>query len=145
MRDALIPISAAIVATFIGTAANAATITSVSLNLRTGPTTAYPAIVVVPARQAVVVYGCTAGPGWCDVGWGGYRGWIAAAYVGGPISAYPVLVYDPVVYHNTYYVGRPYYGIGPGLPPRVEARRDARIGYRVDRRMDRRWDRWGHD
>jgi uncharacterized protein YraI len=145
MRHALLPIAAGLLAAVTATGASAATsVTSASLNLRTGPATGYPAITVVPARQAVTVYGCTAGPGWCDIGWAGYRGWIAASYLG-PIGAYPVLVYDPVVYHNAYYVGQPYYGIGPGLSPRAEARRDARIGYRVDRRMDRRWERWGHD
>lgn len=142
MHRALTSIAAGLAGLLLVTSANAQTsVTTTALNLRTGPATAYPVIATIPARQAVSVFGCTAGRGWCDIGWAGYRGWLAAAYLG-PVAAYPVVVYDPVIYHNAYYAGQPYYGVGPGLPPRAEARRDARIGYRVERRMDRRWDRW---
>lgn len=141
MLHAMTSFAAGLAALLLSGAADAAAITSVSLNIRTGPSTAYPAIAVVPASQPVVVYGCTAGPAWCDVSWGSYRGWIAAAYIG-PVVTYPVVVFNPVVYHNTFYVGRPYYGIGPAWSPRAEVRRDARVAHRVDRRMDRRWDHW---
>ncbi len=145
MHHALLPVVAGIVGVLFVTDADAQTsVTSAPLNLRTGPATAYPAIATIPAGQAVHVYGCTAGPGWCDVGWSSYRGWLAAAYLG-PVAAYPVVLYDQVLYHNAYYAGQPYHGVGPGLPPRADARRDARIDYRVHRRMDRRWDRWGPD
>ncbi len=145
MHHALTTIVAGVAGFLFVTGANAQTsVTTTALNLRTGPATAYPIIATVPARQAVTVFGCTAGPGWCDIRWAGYRGWLAAAYLG-PVAAYPVVVYDPVGYHNAYYVGQPYYGVGPGLPPRMAARRDARIDYRVHRRMDRRWDRWTSD
>lgn len=145
MHRALFPVTAVIASVLLATGAEAQTsVTSTTLNLRTGPATAYPVIATVPARQVVSVYGCTAGPGWCDIGWSGYRGWLAAAYLG-PVARYPVVVYDPVVYQNAYYFGQPYYGVGPGLPPRMAARRDARIDYRVHRRMDRRWDRWSGD
>ena len=145
MHRALTTIAAGVASFLLVTGADAQTsVTTTALNLRTGPATAYPVIATVPPRQAVTVFGCTAGPGWCDIGWAGYRGWLAAAYLG-PVAAYPVVVYDPVVYHNAYYAGQPYYGVGPGLPPRMAARRDARIDYRVHRRMDRRWDRWTGD
>lgn len=143
MQRAMIPAVVGIASLlFAGSAAAQTSITSTVLNLRTGPATAYPAIATVPARQMVSVHGCTAGPGWCDISWSGYRGWLAAAYLG-PVVAYPIVVYDPVVYHNAFYTGQPYYGVGPGLPPRMDARRDARVEYRVHRRMDRRWERWG--
>ena len=145
MHSALIPVAVGIAGVLFASGAEAQTsVTSRALNLRTGPAVAYPAIATVPAGQAVNVYGCTAGPAWCDVAWAGYRGWLAASYLG-PVATYPVVVYDPVVYQNAYYVGQPYYGIGPGLPSRMAARRDARIDYRVHRRMDRRWDRWAGD
>ena len=145
MHRALTTIAAGVASFLFVTGADAQTsVTTTALNLRTGPATAYPVIATVPPRQAVTVFGCTAGPGWCDIGWAGYRGCLAAVYLG-PVAAYPVVVYDPVVYHNAYYAGQPYYGVGPGLPPRMAARRDARIDYRVHRRMDRRWDRWTGD
>ena len=113
MHRALTTIAAGVASFLFVTGADAQTsVTTTALNLRTGPATAYPVIATVPPRQAVTVFGCTAGPGWCDIGWAGYRGWLAAAYLG-PVAAYPVVVYDPVVYHNAYYAGPPYYVVGP--------------------------------
>ena len=48
------------------------------LNLRAGPDTDYPAIIVIPAGQYVTVYDCIPDLTWCDVSFGENRGWAAA-------------------------------------------------------------------
>lgn len=63
--------------------ASAATpsIATANVNLRAGPSTAYPAILVVPKGARVVTYGCVKSFAWCDVGYGRARGWVASAYI----------------------------------------------------------------
>jgi len=55
--------------------------TTTSLNMRAGPGVAYPWVATIPYQGAVNVYGCTAGYGWCDVGWGVTRGWASGSYL----------------------------------------------------------------
>lgn len=52
-----------------------------SVNLRAGPSTKYPVVTVLPQNAALTVYGCAAGGSWCDVSWGGSRGWMSANYI----------------------------------------------------------------
>lgn len=141
-------------ATISGSAALAADgFTTAHVNLRTGPGTAYAAIATLPPRAPVTIFGCLAGYGWCDIAWGRERGWASGAYliaaapgISAPLPAValrvgvPVVTYDLATYHNTHYLGRPYYLVPPG----VAIRRAARIQYRVNRRMERRWRRWGY-
>ncbi|MGV8984728.1 MAG: SH3 domain-containing protein [Cypionkella sp.] len=54
---------------------------STGLNLRAGPGTGYPVVSTVRNGDAVNVYGCTQGYVWCDIGWGGNRGWAYGNYV----------------------------------------------------------------
>jgi len=49
--------------------------TTSSTYLRAGPDTTFPQIQRVPYASTVEVYGCTTGYGWCDVDYGGERGW----------------------------------------------------------------------
>ncbi len=51
------------------------------LNLRAGPGTGYPVITAMSAGDPVQVYGCTSGYGWCDISWGGNRGWASGHYL----------------------------------------------------------------
>lgn len=90
--------------------------------MRTGPAVGYPPVVVVPAYALVTVYGCINGWQWCDVSWGGYRGWVAAGflrtqYLGQP-APYPYAAPQlgaPIIsfifgnYWDTHYRGRPWY------------------------------------
>lgn len=67
-----------------GASAAAAATTAVAtanVNLRAGPSTAYPAVTVVPAGTAITTFGCVSGYSWCDIGFGTYRGWVAASYI----------------------------------------------------------------
>lgn len=117
---ALAPLAAA--------AAHAATasVATADVNLRAGPGTAYPVVRVVPAGSPVATFGCLADYSWCDIGFAGARGWVAARYVtvayGGaqvvvtpvvaPRIAIPVVIYSDV-YWRTHYAAYPWYRHGP--------------------------------
>lgn len=52
-----------------------------NVNLRAGPGTGYPEVVVVPNRAPVEIFGCLQGYSWCDVGFDGVRGWVSSGYL----------------------------------------------------------------
>lgn len=119
-----------IATTAVAAAADAVTVATV--NLRAGPSTAYPVVSVMPAATRVFTHGCLAGYTWCDVAVGPWRGWIAARYIeivrrGVPVvltptvaaSAGVAVVTFSKVYWDTYYVGQPWYGgwVARPLPP----------------------------
>lgn len=54
------------VAATVATAATVAVATG-NVNLRAGPSTAYPVVTVVPAGSRIVTHGCVAGYSWCDI------------------------------------------------------------------------------
>lgn len=59
----------------------ASALVTTDLNVRTGPSTRYPAIGVLPNGAIVDVVGCTAGYSWCRVNYGGLDGWASASYL----------------------------------------------------------------
>lgn len=99
---------------------------SAAVNLRAGPGTQFPVVRTVPAGVAIVSYGCLADYTWCDVGYAGARGFVAARYVtvvsnGARVAVtppvavrigMPVVVYSPS-YWNIHYRAYPWYGRGP--------------------------------
>ncbi|WP_084539740.1 SH3 domain-containing protein [Azorhizobium doebereinerae] len=114
-----------------GAAAAATGAVAVSnVNLRAGPSTAYPAVTVVPAAAPIVTYGCVAGYSWCDISYGPYRGWVAAAYIQVVYQGAPVVLSAPVAprvgvvvvgfdrtYWDRYYTAYPWYGRWGAYPP----------------------------
>lgn len=130
-------------------AAAASAIVTTDLNIRTGPSTAYPAFDVIPSGDDVTVYGCVSGYDWCDVGWEGYRGWVSSdylAYLGDryyrePIASIgvaiglPIFAYDRYAYYDRWY-DDPYYDRWIRREIR-EDRRDFRRAIREDRREAR--------
>lgn len=52
-----------------------------NVNMRSGPSTRYPAVTVIPAGDPVEIHGCLADLPWCDVSFYGGRGWVAGRYV----------------------------------------------------------------
>ncbi|GLK86031.1 hypothetical protein GCM10017653_41010 [Ancylobacter defluvii] len=103
-----------------------------NVNLRAGPSTAYPAITVVPAGGAITAFGCLAGYTWCDIGFGPYRGWVAASYVQVVYRGAPVVLAPPIApavgvtvvtfnraYWDRYYTAYPWYGRWAAYPPPV--------------------------
>ncbi|MGB7260095.1 MAG: SH3 domain-containing protein, partial [Pseudolabrys sp.] len=51
------------------------------VNMRAGPSTAFPAVTTIPAGAGVNIHGCLDGYDWCDVGWAGDRGWVEGEYL----------------------------------------------------------------
>jgi uncharacterized protein YraI len=94
------------------------------VNLRAGPEAGYPLVARLAPGTPLVVQGCTAGYGWCDVvGPDGLRGWVYAANLvypyesrSVPVIGYGALIGLPIVtfvigsYWNDYYRNRPWYG-----------------------------------
>ena len=104
-------------------AAQTVGLTATSLALRAGPDFAYPQVAVLAPGAQVIVQGCLPDSTWCDVSFGGDRGWVPAqglyfdqrgAY--GPLPPVATEAGIPVVpfyfeeYWNSYYTGRPWYG-----------------------------------
>src|SRR5262245_41298322 len=94
-----------------------------NVNLRAGPGTYYPVIVVVPARSWISIRGCLADYAWCEVISAGNRGWMRSIYLQGwyqghyyslrdyaPRLGYPVVTFDIGPYWDNYYRDRPFYG-----------------------------------
>lgn len=52
-----------------------------AVNQRTGPSTGYPVIQVIPANARVRIYGCLSGITWCDTSYAGQRGWVSSRYL----------------------------------------------------------------
>ncbi|MFP5075749.1 SH3 domain-containing protein [Rhizobium sp. YIM 134829] len=52
-----------------------------NVNMRSGPSTAYPAVVVIPAGTSVEIHGCLSTANWCDVSFYSGRGWVSASYL----------------------------------------------------------------
>jgi uncharacterized protein YraI len=117
-----------------GAAAASPGYVTTSLNLRAGPSTSYPAVVVMHAGDRVEIYGCLTGWSWCDIDWHGYRGWAAGRYLQvlyerqrRPIVSYgarfriPFLSFSIGNYWNQHYHNRPFFKELPKFerrPPR---------------------------
>jgi uncharacterized protein YraI len=52
-----------------------------NVNMRSGPSTRYPAVVVIPVGAPVEIHGCLADANWCDVSFARGRGWVSGTYV----------------------------------------------------------------
>lgn len=52
-----------------------------NVNMRSGPSTRYPAVIVVPSGSRVDIRGCMSSANWCDVAYAGYRGWVSGSYL----------------------------------------------------------------
>lgn len=126
----------------VGAAAANTAVATANVNMRAGPSTSYPVVRIVPAGANVASYGCVADYSWCDVGYGGARGWVAASYlttvvrgttvVVSPTVGFPVVTYAPTSYWNRYYAGYPWYARGPAYyapPPRAYRAPAPRYGY----------------
>src|SRR5262245_48136280 len=111
-----------------------------NVNLRAGPGTDYPVIVVVPARSWISIGGCLADYAWCEVIFEGNRGWMRSIYLQGwyqghyyslrdyaPRLGYPVVAFDIGPYWDNNYRDRPFYAerarwvgtCGEGWPDRA--------------------------
>ncbi|WP_308219921.1 SH3 domain-containing protein [Roseomonas populi] len=134
MRYTLIP-AAALLLGLANPASAAPGFATGSVNLRAGPGTSYPKVVVVPAGAGVEIFGCLAGYSWCDVGFGGVRGWVSSSYLQytyearrvplpryAPQSGVPIVTFSFGDYWRDNYRGRSWYAERDrwgGPPPRA--------------------------
>jgi hypothetical protein len=80
------------------------------LNVRVGPGTEHPSVGVIRGGSTAEVGRCFSG--WCEIFWGGLRGFSSQAYLDGygpPPAAYAPPPPPPPVYYGP----RRYYGYGP--------------------------------
>jgi uncharacterized protein YraI len=100
-----------------------------NVNMRSGPSTGYPAVTVIPVGAPVTIYGCMSSVNWCDVSFVGGRGWVSGSYVQANYRS------------NRVYVAPDYYrGLGiPSVTFEVDNYWDR---YYRDRNFYRERDRW---
>ncbi len=85
--------AAAVSATIVPAIAEAApAFSTANVNMRSGPSTRYPAVVVVPVGTRVNIIGCMSSANWCDVSFAGYRGWVSGSYLQASVSQRRVYV-----------------------------------------------------
>ncbi|MBP0493490.1 SH3 domain-containing protein [Pararoseomonas indoligenes] len=121
MRHALIP-AAALLLGLANPASAAPGFATGSVNLRAGPGTTYPKVVVVPSGAGVEIFGCLEGYSWCDVGFGSVRGWVSSNYLQytyearrvplpryAPQSGVPIVTFSFGDYWRDNYRGRSWY------------------------------------
>ena len=84
-------------------------VTDRAVNLRTGPSTGYPSIAVIPRGDYVEVNACLESSPWCDVDWRGVQGWAYGRYLLYTGARYRyVPIYDVYRYVGIgIYIGRP--------------------------------------
>jgi uncharacterized protein YraI len=94
-----------------------------NVNMRSGPSTAYPAVTVIPVGSSVTIYGCMSSVNWCDVAFPGGRGWVSGTYVQASYRSnrvyvapdyynglgIPLVTFDVDRYWGTYYRDRNFY------------------------------------
>lgn len=78
-------------------AAAAPAYSTANVNMRSGPSTQYPPVLVIPAGSRVDIQGCLQSANWCDVAYAGYRGWVSGSYLQTTYSQRRVYV-DPQYY-----------------------------------------------
>ena len=94
-----------------------------NVNLRSGPSTAYPPVTVIPVGAPVTIFGCLSDSPWCDTSYAGIRGWVSGnylqtvyqdqrVYVGPEYYAplgIPIIAFSFDSYWDRYYRDRPFY------------------------------------
>lgn len=94
-----------------------------NVNMRSGPSTGYPAVTVIPVGAPVTIYGCMSSVNWCDVVFDGGRGWVSGNYVQAAYRSsrtyvapdyysgmgIPLVTFDVDRYWGTYYRDRNFY------------------------------------
>lgn len=56
-------------------------VSTANVNMRSGPSTQYPAVVVIPRGMPIEVHGCLETANWCDVSFARGRGWVSGRYI----------------------------------------------------------------
>lgn len=81
-----------------GVASASPAYTEAALNLRTGPGTGYAIVTSMPPGAPVNIIDCYSG--WCEITWGGYRGFASRSYL--TSAGYAAPSYAPPAYYGSY-------------------------------------------
>ncbi|OJF95881.1 SH3 domain-containing protein [Pararhizobium antarcticum] len=81
MRNILLGVAAAAMLLVPSLAAAADGFATANVNMRSGPSTRYPAVTVIPVETELEIHGCLSDVPWCDVSFYQGRGWVAAQYI----------------------------------------------------------------
>ncbi|GGB07246.1 hypothetical protein GCM10011491_39180 [Brucella endophytica] len=125
MKKRLIILAAFATAAVTPTIAQAAVrgFATTDVNMRSGPSTAYPAVTVIPVGEPLRINGCLRDVNWCDVSWTGGRGWAYGRYVQAdyrstrvyvepdyyPRLGIPIVTFDVDTYWGRHYRDRSFY------------------------------------
>ena len=136
-------LAAGILVPGVAAAATNAIVTT-DLNMRAGPSAAYPRLATIPNGRNVKVYGCVKGYRWCDISWAGMRGWVSADYLAYVHSGYrrsiasigfsiglPVVVFDRDDYYRRHHHAWRHWD---GRHDKRHERRDHRPEHRAEHR-----------
>lgn len=100
----------------VAAAQNATATAIVDLNMRAGPAPYFPVVGVIPANEAVTLYGCTEELSWCDVSTQTVRGWSYAEYLTIQSVAIPqaetpppAVAFEGELYFEENYRDRPFF------------------------------------
>lgn len=157
MKNAFLRVAAICAALAVPAAAWAAEgFATANVNMRSGPSTRYPAVTLIPAGESVEIHGCLADRPWCDVSFYGGRGWVAGQYVQAAYRSrrvyvepeyyrplgIPTIVFEFDRYWDRNYRGRDFYRDRDrwrGNPQWIEERRE-RDWERRRQRERREWE-----
>ena len=117
-KRALFWVALVCLAGFSGQASALNAAASVYVNMRTGPSTAYAIIRVVPKGSYVEVHNCLESATWCDVTYDKTRGWISGRYLlftGNGYVSRPIIHIYPYIQLHIFH-GRPPIYRKPGHP-----------------------------
>ena len=120
IRNLTMAAVAAAAMTWSAAAAAAPGVATGNVNMRTGPGTNYSTITTIPAGAPVEVLQCTS---WCELVYGGTRGWASANYIDAAVAYAPrvvaparryapgpvVVVRDPMPPRHVWRHGRPWW------------------------------------
>ncbi|MFD1745176.1 SH3 domain-containing protein [Rhizobium helianthi] len=98
-------------------------IATANVNMRSGPSTRYPAVVVIPAGAPITINGCLNNVNWCDVTFARGRGWVSGSYIQATYRqnrvyvapnyyrslGIPTITFDVDTYWGRYYRDRDFY------------------------------------
>ena len=128
--------------------------TTRTANVRAGPERDFPLVATLPPGASVYIAGCVADYRWCDVDFGGGRGWVStrslqSTYSGSVVPLYsygaqiglPIITFSLLNYWDSNYRNRPFYRERPRWESRWRDRdhprydnRPGRPDYRPDNR-----------
>lgn len=94
-----------------------------NVNMRAGPDIDFPRVDLIPEGSLIEIKGCLNDESWCDVIWGGSRGWVISEYlafdyrgeyrplpdIGIAAIRVPAIRFVANDYWGRFYVGRPWY------------------------------------